>query len=185
MVTSVKMSKILDFEKISYIISDATSKQYMDIKPLSFSRSLATSLGVYLIDFLLSIQSLYLYAGVAAGVRRDDLPLLKPLSRLLQHNQHEILLIHLKKSQVLLMHNGNMLTKTFNNCISADLGRDPFVELVPVSVSVKLPASQVKLKPNSRIRWNRPQSQFRCRNRKKDGRFREVGNGGGVLSSLI
>jgi len=55
---------------------------------------------------------------------------------------------------------------------------------VPVSVSVKPPASQVKLKPDSRIWWNRLRSRFRCRNRKKDGRSREVGNGGGVLSSL-
>ena len=58
-------------------------KHYVDTKPLVLSWSLAASLGVYLIDFLLSIQSLYLYAGVAAGVRRDDLLLLKPLSRLL------------------------------------------------------------------------------------------------------
>jgi len=51
--------------------------------PLAFSWSLTTSFGVYFIDFLLSIQSLYLYAGVAAGVRREDLLLLIPLSRLL------------------------------------------------------------------------------------------------------
>jgi len=51
--------------------------------PLAFSRSLTASFGVYFIDFLLSIQSLYLYDGVAAGVRREDLLLLMPLSRLL------------------------------------------------------------------------------------------------------
>jgi len=38
---------------------------------------------------------------------------------------------------------------------------------VPVSVSVKLPASQVKLKPDLRIWWNHPRSRFHCRNRKK------------------
>jgi len=55
----------------------------MVTEPLAFPRSFTTSFGVYFIDFLLSIQSLYLYAGVAAGVRRDDLLLLMPLSRLL------------------------------------------------------------------------------------------------------
>jgi len=45
---------------------------------------------------------------------------------------------------------------------------------VPVSVSVKPPASQVKLKPDSRIWWNHPRSRFCCQNRKKDGGFHLV-----------
>jgi len=76
---------LLKFVFAHYITRDIirTTETY---KPLAFSRPLVTSFGVYLIDFLLSIQSLYLYAGVAAGVRRDDLLLLNPLSRLLQHS---------------------------------------------------------------------------------------------------